>query len=346
MARPDDDNVFGLSGVRDSLDRAHAVEKRHESHTTTEKIWSITEGAAYGSVIVGSLTIAPAPLVLQGVFVVDPRLRRINLAADRSLALAPRLILNESLGVGHALLSGIIPMLGNLAMYAGGGAIVGGAIGAVGGLGVLDEATIPGGLLCGFEAGLMIGGFIGLKDLLLEAAKRLHLFINYSIDGAELAWYAGDGRTVSEDQDINAAARLFAVAISELWWVILQALIAYVMKRVFELGGKAAGAAIEGTVLEKALAEACEKSAKFGKPFTDWFKNNFNKIKTAVESRQKALKQLEEGDAGTEESPAKSETKAKAKKLAKHRLSKCSNGPISSQKRKLRTTAILEIHMK
>jgi hypothetical protein len=291
MARPDDDNEFGLRDVRAPVQRAQEVAKRHEAHGWLEKTWSFTKGAAYASVVLN-------PLTLPAVLALDPRFRRVSLAVARSLTIAPTLMLDESLGVGQGLLQGIIPMLGELAKWAGGGALIGGAIGAVGGLGVLDEATIPGGILFGFEAGLMIGGFWALKDLLIEAAKHLHTFINYSIDAAELAWYAGEDEIVSEDQDINAAAKLFAVAISELWWVILQALVAWVLKRAGGLLLEAGAGAIEGTMLERALVEASEKSAKFGKPFTDWFKTNFTKIRGAVERRQKALKQLQEGDSG------------------------------------------------
>ncbi len=310
MPRPDDDNAFGLRDVRIPVQRAREVAKRHESHGWLEKAWSFTEGAAYAAVILN-------PLTMPAVLAFDPRFRRVSLAAARSLSMAPQLMLDESLGVGKALLSGIVPMLGELAKWAGGGALVGGAIGAVGGLGVLDEATIPGGILFGFEAGLMIGGFWGLKDLLLEAAKRLHTFVNYSIDAAELAWYAGDGGTVSEDQDVNAAAKLFAFAIAELWWVILQALIFWVLKRVAGLVAEAGAAAVEGTILEKALAEASQKSAAFGKPFTDWFKTNFTKIKSAVESRNRALKELSESaDSGGTPDPDQRQSSSKSKSAA------------------------------
>lgn len=298
MGRPEDDNEFGLGGVDEALNRAHGVEKRHESHGFFEKAWSITEGSAYGSVIVTAGVLVPGPLAMQALFALDPRLRRVQMAADRSLNIAPQLMIDVSLGIGQNLLQGVLPMLGSLAMYAGGGAIIGGAIGAVGGLGVLDEATIPGGLLAGFEIGLMIGGFMGLKDILMEAAKRLHLFVNFSIDAAELAWYAGDGRMVSEDQDINAAAKLFAVSIAELWWVLLQALIAYVMKRAFETGGQAVGKYMETPAFKGALADAVQRSSKFGKTFTDWFSNNFAEIKAVVEARTRKLQQLEEGDRG------------------------------------------------
>jgi len=287
MPRPEDDNEFGLRDVRIPVQRAHEVEKRHEAHGFFEKAWSFTKGAAYASVALNPLTM-PAVLAL------DPRFRRVSLAVSRSLLIAPGMMLDESIGVGKRLLQGIVPMLGELAKWAGGGALVGGAIGAVGGLGVLDEATIPGGILFGFEAGLAIGGFWALKDLLIEAAKHLHTFINYAIDATELAWYAGDDRTVSEDQDINSAAKLFAVAISELWWVILQALIMWVFKRAAGIAGEMGGAAIEGTALAKALAEATEKSAKFGKPFNDWFRDNFDKIKDAAARRNRAIKELSE----------------------------------------------------
>ena len=298
MGRPEDDNEFGLGGVGEALARAHDVEKRHESHGFFEKAWSITEGAAYGSVIVTAGVLVPGPLAMQALFALDPRLRRVQMAADRSLNIAPQLMIDVSLGIGQNLLQGVLPMLGSLAMYAGGGAIVGGAIGAVGGLGVLDEATIPGGLLAGFEIGLMIGGFMGLKDILMEAAKRLHVFVNFSIDAAELAWYAGDGRMVSEDQDINAAAKLFAVSIAELWWVLLQALIAYVMKRAFESGGQAVGKYMETPAFKGALADAVQRSSKFGKNFTDWFSDRFPEIKDVVEARTRKIQQLEEGDRG------------------------------------------------
>jgi hypothetical protein len=46
---------------------------------------------------------------------------------------------------------------------------------------------------------------------------------------------------VKVESDIHYAAKLYAAAIAELWWVILQALIMYLLKRAGEMGGAVAG---------------------------------------------------------------------------------------------------------
>jgi len=293
MANPNEDNDFGLGELRSPLRRAEALKQRHEKRSFTERVWDFAVGVApYASV-------GTSPWLLGVVAIQDPRMRRVARAAGKSLDAAARMMGTETLQIGHGLLAGIVPMLGDLAMYAGIGAVAGGAVGAVGGLGVGDEVTIPGGALGGAELGLWIGGFLGLKDVLIEGVKHLGRFATYAIDATELAWYAGEDRAVEVEHDVDDASKLFAVAISELWWVILQALIAWVMKRAFELGGKAAGTAIKSEAFQQALNEAKGKTAKFGTAFGDWFEKNFDRIKQTVDRRQQELKAVEDGDAGT-----------------------------------------------
>lgn len=292
MANPNDDNQFGLGDVRGPLQRAEAVEKRHESHGWFAKTWNFVAGAA------PFVAVADQPWLLSYRLATDKRILRVITATGRSLDAASYMMGSETLKIGQGLLAGIVPMLGDLARDVGIGAVAGGAVGAVGGLGILDEATIPGGALAGAELALWIGGFLGLKDILLEGAKHLGRFSSYAIDATELAWYAGEDREVSTEHDINDASKLFAVAISELWWVILQSLILWVMKRAAELAGSAVGAAAKSEAFQTALNDAKGKTAKFGVQFGDWFEKNFNQIKNTVDQRERELKQVEAGDAG------------------------------------------------
>lgn len=292
MPIPDDGNEFGLGELRSPMRRAESLKARHANRSLAEKTWDFAVGIAPYVSTLANPTTAGFEIAIRAAR--DPKVMRVFRAVQLSLDDAVRLMGAQSLQIKDTLLASIVPMLGQLAEYAGIGAVVGGVVGAVGGLGVLDEATIPGGAAAGAALGIEIGGYVGIIQLLSQGAVHFDRFTTYAIDATELAYYAGEDRAVSTDHDVHDAAKLFAVAISELWWLILQALVAYVLKKVAEGGSKGITAATR----TEAFAEVRAKTAKFGTAFGDWFEQNFNQIREALQRRQKEFKQVEDGDGG------------------------------------------------
>jgi len=98
----------------------------------------------------------------------------------------------QTLNIGQALLAGIVPMLGELAEYAGVGALGGAILGAI--PVPLDEATVPVGAAAGAEFGILLFGRIGLAKILFHSIVHLDRFATLAKDATELAVYAGEDR--------------------------------------------------------------------------------------------------------------------------------------------------------
>ncbi|HEX4231263.1 MAG TPA: hypothetical protein VHZ07_21510 [Bryobacteraceae bacterium] len=259
--------------------RALAIKRRHASQSWAKRTWSTAED-------LGSIAKHTSPawwayhLISGSDDEACDGLSRILSAVDKSYDSAFSMMIDESLDIGKNLIYGIVSMLKTLAEWAAVGTVGGGVIGAFGG-------DVPEGMYWGFELAMVLGGYWALKDLLLEASKHLDRFTTLIGEAAELAWFAGEDGVVSEQHDINDAAKLFAFAIVELWWVVLNALIIIVLKRAGEIAAKAVGRALGGTALERALGDIkANVASKFGTPFSEWFKEKFPEIRKAVHERE------------------------------------------------------------
>jgi len=300
MPPPQDHDDFGFRELRNPLHRAHDLENWYDHLSVWDQFKE--ENRLEYQDLRGILRGGKDP----STFPLGRMTRAIHLSLDEAMTMMG----GESLNMGHALLAGIVPMLADLVEYVGGFALLGAGVGLLGG--PFDEVTVPGGAATGAEFGLWLFGRVGLAKILYESATHLDRFTALAKDATELAVYAGEDRAVKVESDIHYAAKLYAAAIAELWWVILQALILYLLKRTAEIAGKVAGnaatSAMKTEAYQKALAEVRKSTTKFGTGFNDWFDNNIERIQQALEKRERELKAAENADKGkatesTESSP-------------------------------------------
>ena len=84
----------------------------------------------------------------------------------------------------------------------------------------------------------------------------------------ELAWWAGDDPKVDEARDLNDAAQLFAMAMAELWLVLLSAIIVWVMHRGFgQIASESLGKIAGSAAFKQAMGEMRGKAGKLGSGF-------------------------------------------------------------------------------
>ena len=98
------------------------------------------------------------------------RFARIGKALSKAYAPTLRILGAETDSVLLGVLEGMLPMLEQLAEAVGIGALLGGAVGALGG--PADELTVPGGAMAGAELALWITGALGIKELLGNGLKN------------------------------------------------------------------------------------------------------------------------------------------------------------------------------
>jgi len=291
MPPPQDHDDFGFRELRNPLHRAHDLENWYDHLSVWDQFKE--ENRLEYQDLRGILRGGKDP----STFPLGRMTRAIHLSLDEAMTMMG----GESLNMGHALLAGIVPMLADLVEYVGGFALLGAGVGLLGG--PFDEVTVPGGAATGAEFGLWLFGRVGLAKILYESATHLDRFTALAKDATELAVYAGEDRAVKVESDIHYAAKLYAAAIAELWWVILQALILYLLKRTAEIAGKVAGnaatSAMKTEAYQKALAEVRKSTTKFGTGFNDWFDNNIERIQQALEKREKELEQARKGDSAS-----------------------------------------------
>jgi hypothetical protein len=113
----------------------------------------------------------------------------------------------------------------------------------------------------------------------------------------DVAWWAGEDPRVEEARDLNDAAKLFAVAIAELWMAVLEGIIVWVLHRAGEIAAEQAGRLTASAAFRQAIGEMRNKTSKLGPAFGDWFERNFEQIRKVVADRKVRLKEME-GDAG------------------------------------------------
>lgn len=291
--RPGDQNAFSIRGLDGPMYRLRTVAKQHPPGSDNLGFTQIDPRAPFRDRVMQSFVVAQEQENPLGTIVAhnQPRVSRAVKALRMSWSQARRLIGQQTGDTTEAVLAGVLPTLGQMALWTGGGAVLGAGVGALGG--PADEVTIPGGAIAGFDAGLWLGGVWALKNLLTGVGKNLSKFTQLASDAVELAWYAGDDPRVPEISDLNEAAEFFAYAIAELWMVILEALVLAVMHKAGTLIGKAVGSPATHAALGD-VSERLSKS-KLGEGFGKWFENNFDKIEKSVEEWRKERTQ-ENGD--------------------------------------------------
>jgi hypothetical protein len=293
MAEHEDQNTFSQRELAGPLARAQEIEAEHslwvrdrtDSGGHERFSWQRARDLAWNS----AQDAIPGWNLYRNWHRYRRVLAALRLAGDK----ARQLIVAETGTTVEAILAGLLPSLLDLAKWVGLGAVIGGAIGALGG--PADEITVPGGALAGAEVGLWVANSLGLASLLVGIAKNLRQFVNYAKDATEIAWYAGEDHRNAEQSDLVAASKLYAQALAELWLALLQALVAEVLKRVGEYMAKRIASP---EALRLSLDEITKKigSSKLGPRTAEWFRQNFEQIRKVLEERRRTRERESGGD--------------------------------------------------
>lgn len=290
-------NDFDLNELRDPIQRAHQIERRHslfQRDAKGEEHFSWRQAnERYGRYLISPLW---------GVYQDRKRYMRVLKAMGRSLDQAASMMGAETNEAWHGVIAALLPMLGQMAAAVGVGAVVGGALGAVAGLGVGDEITVPEGALLGARLALWVTGMLGIAELVGHAITKLDSFARLATEAVEIAWWAGDDPKVDVDRDLTSASRLFAFSIAELWMALLDALIVWVLHRAGEIASDSAGKITANAAVKQAIGEMRGKTKKLGPGFGEWFEKNFPAIQKLVADRKAQLQEIEGdrgGDAGS-----------------------------------------------
>lgn len=217
-------------------------------------------------------------LGLDGYLYIGARVRRVREAVAESQSIALRELQAKLGGIG---LADVWPILREIchdvALYVGGGAIVGGAIG--GGLGVFAFAAgaLPGaaaGAALGTQAGNLLLGFFGLKSVVVFMLDSLPRATRAYRQGFFEAWggmpdlgaYSLDAPHYGVDRladSTSLAARAFARGHEILILALLAGVVAYLTRGKGQLS---------------ALLAEVRESARLGPKMASWLEQNEGKL--------------------------------------------------------------------
>ena len=192
----------------------------------------------------------------------------------------------------RSLLAGLLPGLVQMVVILGAttvlGAGIGGALGALaGGVGAAPGAVAGGEL--GLDVGMAILSWLGLAFLAGSIVKGLGRMAGEVKTGIHMAWFAPKVTPASmQDFQINEAARHLAHAVGILVRLILEGIVAYLLKRGAVGSTRAAMGTAQairsqgaGAVGEATMAEltAQLRSSRLGPAFADWVEKNWDNLK-------------------------------------------------------------------
>jgi hypothetical protein len=203
----------------------------------------------------------------------------------------PEAMLEETGCQLQAIVSGIIPglleMLGVVGATTILGAGIGGAIGFfAGGVGAAPGVVIGGEL--GFDIGMAALTWLGLGFLVAAIAEGFAELAETLRDGVLWAWQAKDLKGEAQKEQIDKAAHKMAKAAGILMRLLLQGILAYVLKKAAM--GATRGALATGrsfaTQGARATADASVaevagrlRASKFGDGFAKWIEDNWEDLK-------------------------------------------------------------------
>lgn len=314
--RPDDQNIFSIRGLEEPYRRYKEVVHLHPPGSEKLGFTEVNPRDNWFNRWMESIALAqemesPLAVILANNQV---QMNRVKKAATLAVKQAAGLIAQETGAAAVGLFLGLIPMIRDLALWAGAGAALGATAAGV----FLGPEAAPAGAVGGFNLGLWAGGIWGIKDILAGMVTNLDKFIELSSDGVEIAWYAGTDRGSSEVSDLADAAEFFAFAYAELWMVLLSAIVAYLMKKAMKAIPLHAPEGLKIDPIDVREVAERLKASKLPKGFGEWFEKNFDQIQKAI-NQWTSARASEKSDQGKAEEEAKAaeEAKAKARDAAK-----------------------------
>lgn len=216
--------------------------------------------------------------------------RCLFLAYIQSQVLAPAAIYQETGYEIASLLKGLIPGLLQVLAVVGAttflGAAVGGAIGFFfGAVGAAPGAVIGGQI--GFDVGTAVITWLGLGFLVVAIAKGFGEMVTAIRTGVQLAWAAGKLTGADQERGIESGAKELARACGILVRLILEGIIAYILKKG-AVGATRGAMTTVGTLrsagseagADEAVAGLVSKlqASRLGADFANWVEKNWRDL--------------------------------------------------------------------
>lgn len=208
----------------------------------------------------------------------------------RAEEFAPDAILEETGYQLKSLISGLLPGLLQILAIIGAstflGAGIGGLIGALaGGVGAAPGAVVGADL--GFDVGMAALTWLGVAFLAVSIAKGFAELLEAIRNGVEWAWAARKLKGAAQDDQLDKAAHELARSAGILVRLVLQGILAYLLKKAAMGATRGAvatarGAQLQGAaaVSEATVAELVGKlrASRFDDGFADWVEKNWQDL--------------------------------------------------------------------
>ena len=223
-----------------------------------------------------------------------------------------------------SLLKGLIPGLLQMIAILGATTFLGAAIGGIvgfffGGVGAAPGAAVGADL--GFDLGMAALTWLGVAFLAVSIAEGFGEMLKALRNGIEWAWYARNLQGAAEDKQVQKAAHELARTVGILVRLILQGILAYLLKKAAMSSTRGAMSTIgrvqaEGAaaVSEATVAELVGRlrASKFGNGFADWVEKNWRDLRDNPKLKPKEAPKLAEegGGPASAEQPKQGPTKS------------------------------------
>lgn len=195
---------------------------------------------------------------------------------------APDAILKETGCQVASVISGFLPGLIQMLEIVGASSVLGAGIGGAVGLFCGGATAVPGLVIggeLGFDVGMAILTALGLGFLVAAISKGFGELYNALHEGVEWAWQAKGLKGEAQKEQQDKAAHKMAEAAGILMRLVLQAIVAELLRR--GAIGSTRGALARGKALGNAAAEGTDtafiaqlRASKFGNAFADWVEKN------------------------------------------------------------------------
>jgi hypothetical protein len=214
----------------------------------------------------------------------------IFIAGIKAEALVPGAVLKETGYELGSLLSGLIPGLRQMIEVLGATTFIGAGVGALigffaGGVGAAPGAVV--GADIGFDLGMAVLTWLGVGFLAVSIAKGFGEMVAALQNGIEWAWQARNQQGQAREKQIDRAAGELARTIGILMRLILEGIVAYLLKKAAMsstkgLIGTAKGLQSSGAavVSDEIVADLVGKlrASKLGGGFADWVDKNWRDL--------------------------------------------------------------------
>ena len=233
-------------------------------------------------------------------------------AALRATDLAPDAVLEETGYQLRSVLQGLLPGLVQMIVILGVTTFLGAAIGGIvgfffGGVGAAPGAVV--GADIGFDIGMAALTWLGVAFLAVSIAEGFVELLTTLKSGVEIAWAARNLTGKAEEQQVERAAHAFARCVGILVRLILQGILAYLLK-------KAAVRATRGAMQTARMAQAQGAAAiaeadvaelvgrlrgsRLGAGFADWVDKNWRNLSENPKLKPKPASPTSVGGGGAE----------------------------------------------